>query len=186
MEPTLRSLRRDDLPLLGSWLREPLVHEWWYDDPAPAALERQYGPAIDGLEPTVVRIGELTPPGSDVGEPVGFVQWYPLDSEPGYAGELARFLPIPDGAWSLDYLVGSPAYRGRGVGSALVRRAVRIVGVAPIVVAVHARNLASQHVLRHAGFVVAAQADLEPDNPGHSRDHLVLVRPPVRDGAAAP
>ena len=188
MELHLRPLRREDLPLLGSWLREPLVQEWWHDDAGSDALERQYGPAIDGAEPTTLRIGELIPPGprtdTGAGEPVGFVQWYPLASEPEYTAELARFLPIPEGSWSLDYLVGSEAHRRRGVGTALVRAAVEALGAAPIVVPVHADNIASVRVLGHAGFVVAAHADLEPDNPGHSRAHLVLLRrPPGRDAA---
>lgn len=185
MELTLRPLSREDFPLLGSWLREPLVDEWWHDDPRSEALERQYGPAIDGREPTALRIGELVRPGPGPGEPVGFVQWYPLASEPEYAAELAPFLPIPEGSWSLDYLVGSAAHRRRGVGTALVRAAVEVIGAEPIVVPVHADNIASERVLRHAGFVVVAHADLEPDNPGHSRAHLVLLRQPSAGGGTA-
>jgi aminoglycoside 6'-N-acetyltransferase len=170
MDLALRPLTRDDFGLLGTWLREPLVAEWWHDDPEPDALERRYGPAIDGTEPTELRIGELE------GAPVGFVQWYRLADEPRYTDELAALLPVPDGAWSLDYLVGSPARRGRGAGTALVRAALAAIGSAPVVVPVHAGNGASAAVLRHAGFSVAAEGALEPDNPAHSRRHLVLVR----------
>jgi aminoglycoside 6'-N-acetyltransferase len=171
VEVSLRPLTRRDLGLLGEWLHEPLVHEWWHDDPAPAALEAQYGAAIDGLDPTVLRIGEVD------GSPAGFVQWYRLADEPEYVAELAPFLPVPDDAWSLDHLVGVPALRGRGIGTALVRAAVQAIGGDLIVVPVHAGNAASVAVLRKAGFVLAAEADLEPDNPAHSRAHVVLVRP---------
>jgi aminoglycoside 6'-N-acetyltransferase len=170
VDVTLRPMTRDDLPLLGTWLREPLVHEWWHDDPAPEALERQYGAALDGREPTVLRIGEVD------GTPVGFVQWYPFAAEPDYAAELAPFVPVPEDAWSLDYLVGAPEHRGRGIGTALVLAALDRIGRAPVVVPVHARNTASAAVLRRAGFVLEAHADLEPDNPAHTRDHLVLTR----------
>ena len=171
MDVKLRPLSRADYPLLGTWLREPLVHEWWHDDPGPEALERQYGAAIDGRERTALRIGEHG------GEPVGFVQWYPLADEPEYVAELEPFVPIPEDAWSLDHLVGAAADRRRGIGTALVRAALAALGPAPVVVPVHADNVASAGVLRNAGFVLAARAELEPDNPAHSRAHLVFVRP---------
>ena len=170
MDVTLRPLTRPDLALLGERLREPLVHEWWHDDPAPEALERQYGASIDGRDRTALCIGELA------GEPVGFVQWYPLADEPEYVAELAPFLAVPDGAWSLDHLVGAARHRGQGVGTALVRAALAAIGPVPVVVPVHADNPASAAVLRANGFAVVAEADLEPDDPAHSRRHLVLAR----------
>ncbi len=45
-----------------------------------------------------------------------------------------------------------------------------------MIVPVHAGNLASAGVLRRAGFALAAEGELEPDNSAHSRRHLVLVR----------
>lgn len=170
MEVVLRPLTRDDFGLLGGWLREPLVAEWWHDDPDPEALERQYGPAIDGADPARLRIGSVD------GVPVGFVQWYRLADEPAYAAELEPLLPVPEDAWSLDHLVGSPEHRGRGIGTALVRAALAEIGPAPVIVPVHADNAASAGVLRRAGFTVAAEGELEPDNPAHSRHHVVLVR----------
>ncbi|GAA2751355.1 GNAT family N-acetyltransferase [Amnibacterium kyonggiense] len=170
MEVTLRPLTRADLALLGTWLREPLVAEWWHDDPNPAALERQYGPSIDGRDPTVLRMGEVD------GVAAGFVQWYRWADEPDWAAELAPFLRIPDDAWSLDYLVGEPTLRRRGIGTALVRAALERIGPAPVVVPVQAGNAGSIALLRRAGFAVVAHADLEPDNPAHGRDHVVLAR----------
>ncbi|WP_375387811.1 GNAT family N-acetyltransferase [uncultured Amnibacterium sp.] len=170
MDVTLRPLTRDDLILLGAWLREPVVQEWWHEDDAPEALEHRYGAAIDGRDPTALRIGLVD------GAPAGFVQWYRLADEPEYVAELAPFVPIPADAWSLDYLVGDAALRRRGVGTAFVRAALAEIGAAPVVVPVHARNPGSAGVLRGAGFRLAAEAQLEPDNPAHSRDHLVFVR----------
>jgi aminoglycoside 6'-N-acetyltransferase len=166
----LRPLTRDDFGLLGAWLREPVVADWWHDDPAPEALERQYGAAVDGRDPTRLRIGSVD------GVPVGFVQWYRFADEPGYAAELAPFVAVPPEAWSLDYLVGAPEQRRRGVGTALVLAALAAVGPAPVVVPVHAENVGSAGVLRNAGFRLVAEADLEPDNPARSRRHLVFRR----------
>ena len=176
MEVTLRPLRRTDFAMLAGWLREPLVAEWWHDDPTGDALARQYGPAIAGAEPTVLRIGLVD------GEPAGLVQWYRLDDEPEYAAELRPWLPVPRGAWSLDYLLAGSRFRGRGVASDMLRLALRAIGPAEVIVPVHERNAASQALLRRVGFVRVATARLEPDNPVHSRAHAVLVR---RHGAAA-
>ena len=163
-------MTRSDLPILGTWLREPLVAEWWHDDPDPAAMERQYGPALDGRDPTALRIGEAE------GRPVGFVQWYRLADEPEYLAELRPFVAVPEDAVSLDHLIGAAEDRGRGIGSALVAAALAEIGDAPLVVPVHARNAASVAVLRRCGLELAGPADLEPDNPAHSRDHVLLVR----------
>jgi hypothetical protein len=54
--------------------------------------------------------------------------------------------------------------------------ALAAIGSAPVVVPVHADNAASIGVLLRAGFVAAVTAELEPDNPAHSREHVVLVR----------
>jgi aminoglycoside 6'-N-acetyltransferase len=170
VEVVLRPFLRADFALMGRWLREPLVVEWWHDDPDPAALERRYGRAIDGREPTELRIGEAG------GVPVGFVQWYRLADEPEYVAELAPFVTVPADAWSLDYLVGAPEHRGRGIGTALVLGALAAIGDAPVVVPVHAGNPASAALLRRAGLHEVATASLEPDNPAHTRDHLVLAR----------
>jgi aminoglycoside 6'-N-acetyltransferase len=169
MDVTLRPFLRSDLPLMSAWLHEEVVAEWWHDDPDPAAVERRYGPSIDGADPTTLRIGAVH------GVPAGFVQWYRFADEPEYTAELAPFLRIPDDAWSLDYLVAA-SHRRRGVGTALVRAALAAIGDEPVVVPVHAENPGSAAVLRAAGLSVVARADLEPDNPAHSRDHLVLAR----------
>lgn len=167
----LRPMTRADLPLLATWLREPLVAEWWHDD--PDAVEQRYGPSIDGVDPAALRIGESE------GRAVGFVQWFRMADEPEYLAELTPILEVPEDACSMDYLIGDPATRGRGLGTALVAAALVEVGPVPLVVPVHARNGASIAVLRRNGFLVAARGELEPDNPAHSREHVVLLRTPT-------
>ncbi len=169
----LQPLQRADLRLLAAWLAEPLVARWWAED--PAQVEQRYGPSLDGADPTALYLGV------EDGVPVGFVQVYRFADEPAYTAELAPLVVVPEGALSIDYLVGEPSARGRGVGTALVRAAVERgfadhPGAQDVVVPVHADNRASWRALERAGFTRVAEGELEPDNPADSRDHVVLVR----------
>ena len=49
-----RPLARLDFPAIVAWLREPHVAEWWTDPSDMAGVERQYGPCVDGTDPTRV------------------------------------------------------------------------------------------------------------------------------------
>lgn len=177
---TLRPISRVDLPLLGEWLREPAVAEWWHDDSDPAALEQRYGPVVDGTDPTHVLIASVD------GVPFGLIQWYWFRDEAEYVAELRHALDVPDGAVSLDYLIGEESQRGRGLGAAMIAAVLQRVwaaGATTAIVPVHARNAASRAVLLRSGFRFVAEADLEPDNPGHDRRHVVYVADrPQRDG----
>lgn len=166
----LRALTRADFGLLSTWLTEPEVVEWWHDDPAPAALERQYGASIDGLDPTTVLVA------SHEGRPVGLVQWYRWADEPDYLQEVAGVVTVPAGAAGIDYLIGSPDSRGRGLGRAMITAVlarVAAAGLMTVIVPVHVDNHASRAVLRRCGFVVVADAELDPDNPDHDRRHVI-------------
>ncbi|WP_242653909.1 GNAT family N-acetyltransferase [Klenkia soli] len=169
----MQPLQRADLGLLAAWLAEPLVHRWWAED--PAGVEARYGPAIDGDDPTALYLG------LEDGVPFGFVQVYRFADEPGYTTELSEVCPVPAGALSIDYLVGSPDARGRGLGTALIRAAVdRGFADHPdahdVLVPVHAENHASRRALEKAGFTQVAEGELEPDNPQDTRDHVVHRR----------
>ena len=166
----LRPFNRHDYPLMGAWLREPLIETWWHEDPSPEALERQYGRDLDGPSRTRLRIAELD------GEPVGFVQWYPFEDEPEYTAELAPAVSVEAGACSLDYLIGAAEHRRRGIGVGMLEAACAGAwsdGATELVVPVHAENLASQRVLERVGFELVGPAELEPDNPAMSRRHVV-------------
>ena len=167
---SVQPLQRADLGLLAAWLAEPLVARWWAED--PAQVEARYGPSIDGDDPTALYLG-LTD-----GEPFGFVQVYRFADEPSYAAELAPVHPVPTGALSIDYLVGTADHRGHGLGAGLIRAAVQR-GFADhpeaqdVVVPVHADNQASWRALEAAGFTRVAEGDLEPDNHQDSHAHVV-------------
>ncbi|MPQ98519.1 GNAT family N-acetyltransferase [Modestobacter sp. I12A-02628] len=175
---TFRPLRRSDLPLLAGWLAEPLVHRWWHDEHDPATLERDYGPCIDGAEPTQVFLAE------QAGRPFGLIQRYEITSYPEDAAELDAVYPVPPGAISVDYLIGEPAARGRGLGGRMVAAFVELCWAAhphaqDVVVPVAAGNAASWRSLEAAGFARVAEGGMTPDNPVDPRDHVVyrLRRP---------
>jgi aminoglycoside 6'-N-acetyltransferase len=171
-EVELRPLARADFALVSRWLAEPLVARWWDDDPASAAVEAQFGPSVDGTDPTRVYLGVHD------GQPFGLVQVYRFDDEPEFRAELAAVCPVPAGALSIDYLVGDPSARRRGLGTALIAAAVAR-GFADhrdaddVLVPVVAANEASCRALRRAGATWYAAGELTPDNPVDSRDHVV-------------
>ena len=174
----LRPLRREDFPLLSRWLAEPLVARWWNDDASPDAVEADFGPVVDGEDPTAVYLAEHQ------GWVFGLVQVFRLDDEPEYAAELSTVCPVPAGALSLDYLVGEPDARGRGLGTAMIAAAVARgfadhPDAGEVLVPVSAANEASWRALERAGGTRYAVGELEPDNPVDSRDHVVhrFVRP---------
>jgi len=172
-EIAFRRLAREDLPTLGAWLAQPHVARWWHHETTPDALERDFGASVRGEEP-----------GEDLvvlvdGVAVGLVQRSFLRDYPPYRDELvAAGVDVPDGAVTLDYLLGDPARTGHGLGTRVVAEAVRrawaeLPGASAVVVPVPVGNTASRRVLEKAGLRRVADADLEPDNPADPPQHAV-------------
>ena len=169
---TLRLLRREDFALLAAWLAEPLVARWWNHEFSPAAVERDFGPSVDGGEATEVFLAHVE------GRPFGLVQRYAIGAYPEYLEELTPICTVPPGALSIDYLIGDPQARRRGLGTALIATTVADSwrchpDADDIIVPVSVGNRASWRALEGAGFSRIAAGHLEPDNPVDSRDHYV-------------
>jgi aminoglycoside 6'-N-acetyltransferase len=182
---SFRPLQRRDLQLLGVWLAEPLVARWWNHDHRPDAIERDFGPSIDACEPTEVFIAAV----SD--QPFGLIQRYRIEDNDEYLEELAGVFPVPPGALSIDYLIGAPEFRGRGLGSLMIADFVelgwrRYPDALDVIVPVPVGNRASWRALQRAGFERAAAGELTPDNPRDDRDHFVYRRRRTSRGPAAP
>jgi aminoglycoside 6'-N-acetyltransferase len=174
----IRPVRREDFPLLSRWLTEPLVARWWHDDSSLDAVEAHYGPSVDGVDPTALYVAEHE------GQAFGFVQVYRFDDEPESLAELSTVCPVPPGALSVDYLIGEPSARGRGLAAATIAAAVARgfadhPDAGEVLVPVVAANEASWRALERAGGTRYAVGELEPDNPLDSRDHVVhrFLRP---------
>ena len=159
-----RRVNRDDFPLLGNWLAQPHVLRWWHHEHTSDAVERDFGPSVDGLEPSedyLVLLGD---------RPIGLIQCSFYADYPGYAAEMEPLIDLPYGTVTIDYLIGEPDLLGRGLGTRVIADfAKRIWDSKPsatcIVVPVPSANQASGRALLGAGFHLVAHGDLEPDNP---------------------
>jgi aminoglycoside 6'-N-acetyltransferase len=170
---TFRRVTRADFALLASWLASPPVARWWNHEWTPEAVERDFGPSVDGQEPNEDWLALVD------GEPVGLVQRSRVDSYAENLRDFSSLVDVPDGAMTLDYLLGDPARLGRGLGTAMlvamVERTWDECPAAPaLLVSVVAANVASWRALEKAGFRTVAAGELEPDNPVDDRLHYVL------------
>jgi aminoglycoside 6'-N-acetyltransferase len=165
-----RRLTDADLPLLHGWLNEPGVVRWWEgDDVSRAGVVRDYGSAR--ADPTEHWIAWR-----DRRE-LGWCQCYsvldsPEEAEPWLA------LGVSRDAAGIDNLVGDPADRGRGLGSAMIRAFVYDIVFAnhptwsQACAAPHVDNVASWRALEKAGFRFAGIVE---DRTGPGR-MMVLAR----------
>ncbi|MBW0118360.1 GNAT family N-acetyltransferase [Pseudonocardia abyssalis] len=185
---TWRPVAADDFLLLGRWLAEPAVARWWNHETSPEAVERDFGPTLRGEEPSEDLIASVD------GRPFGLAQRCRVDAYPDEHAGFAALTDVPDGAMTIDYLVGEP---GRGLGTPMIRSLLadtwRVFPDAPcVIVAVAAGNVASWRALEKAGLVRIAEGHLEPGNPVDDGRHVVyrIDRPQgcercpaVREGA---
>ena len=153
-EVSFRPLEEDDLPRVGSWLRQEHVRRWWADPSLQPAVEAKYLPRITGDEPTQVFVIEWD------GRPVGFIQRYRIDDYPDWSRSLAPASRSFTNAAGIDYLVGEPDLVGRGIGALAIRRFSRLVfddlsDVDTIVATPQRANQASCRALEKAGYHLA-------------------------------
>lgn len=138
----------------------------------PEAVERDFGPSVDGRDQTQMFVA------LDDGVPFGLIQRYPIQAYDEYVVELAPVVAVPPGALSVDYLVGDASRRGCGLGAAMIAGLVADSwGAYPaardVLVPVCVGNTGSWRALERAGFARVAEGELTPDNPVDPRDHYV-------------
>jgi len=166
MTIAFRPLSRDDFGCLGTWMREPHVAQWWRDVSDPAALEADYGPAIDGVDPTELFIVEVD------GAPIGFIQRYENDDYPDWKHALDG-TGLDERSVGIDYLIGPPDCIGVGLGTEMIRQFVvdtwsRYAEISLIAVTVQQDNRRSWRALEKAGFGRAWAGMLDSDDPSDS------------------
>ncbi|MBS4103103.1 GNAT family N-acetyltransferase [Tsukamurella paurometabola] len=189
---TFRRVTRADFPLLASWLAEPHNRRWWHHETSPEAIERDFGPSVDGAEPSQDWLGLEAgngaggpAPRDDARTPFGLIQrqrWIDYADEPETAA-VASLVDLGPADYGIDYLIGSPAATGRGLGTAMIAAMCEVIftelGGERVVVSVAAGNRRSWRALERAGFTLVGHADIPPDNPVDPPDHVVyaLSRP---------
>ena len=156
---TFRPLTDDDLDLLHGWLNEPGVVAWWEgEDVSREAVARNYGSASrDRVEHWIIVVD-----GRDVGwiqccaaadheDEAEVREWWALGADRTAAG--------------IDYLIGEPRDRGRGLGSVILRAFVTdvVFGRHPdwtqACASPYVANVGSWRALEKAGFTPLGDFD---------------------------
>jgi aminoglycoside 6'-N-acetyltransferase len=174
---SLRPMTRDDFPALAKWLRTPHVQAWFpwehADLDTGQAVEAEYGPCLDGRDPTELFVIEHD------ARPVGFIQRYRLSDNAAWAAALAPAVDTTD-AVGFDYAIGVPEATGRGIGSEAIRLLVgdtfeRYPEVGSIVVAMQQANRPSWRALERVGFDRRWAGLLDSPDPSDAGPSYVYV-----------
>ena len=158
--------------MLTGWLREPQVARWWNHDSSDHGVERDFGPSVRGEEPGEDLVVLLD------GRPIGLLQRSVIADYPEELTEFATLVDVPEGAIELDYLIGDPGLRGRGLGARMIAAAVADTwpaypAASAVLVSVVATNVASWRALENAGLKRIAEGAMIPDNPVDDPLHYV-------------
>jgi len=162
-----RLLAESDLEALHQWLNELEVRRWYGPDAMSLAQVRdKYMPRILGEAPTLVYVIEVDE--SDI----GIIQKYRVADHP----EWAAMIEAKPGWVGIDYFIGSPEFRGRGIGAAAIERfVVDVVFADPqtkaCVSAPSTSNTRSIRCLEKVGFVFEKVVI-----PGGGEEETLLIR----------
>lgn len=176
-EVAFRPLLRADLVMLDRWLRAPHVVKWWRDTPSDlAAVAAEYGPCIDGDDPTELYV--VVADGRDV----GMIQRYLIADEPEWWPAFDGIVDVSNAA-GIDYLIGEFDHVGRGLGTAMIAAFSNDVlewrPVDSIVVTVEQTNPASWRILEKAGYVRVWSGMLDSPDPSDDQpEHVYVLRRP--------
>lgn len=176
-----RALQRSDFPRLSSWLETPHVALWWRHANDAGTVESDFGPAVDGRDPTEMFVVE------EDGRDIGLIQRYRLDDHPRWEATVSvGASPCP--AIGIDYLIGEESRIGQGLGARMISRFVddtwdRHPDARAVVVAVQQANRQSWRALEKAGFRREWSGTLDSDDPSDGGpSHLYVLLRPVEPG----
>jgi aminoglycoside 6'-N-acetyltransferase len=103
----VRPWREADLPLIAKWLSDPQVLRFYEGRDHPHDLLKARAVFEEETEDHCCVF-------SFQGEPIGYIQFCPIDAE-------ESGMPAHERVWGIDLYIGEPAFWGRGIGTALVR-----------------------------------------------------------------
>lgn len=169
-----RPLTRADFEMLSRWLSSEHVASWWRDPSDLASIEADYGPTIDGTDPTEVFVVERH------GESIGLIQRFLAADNPQY-GRALEPSGAPAESAGIDYLIGTEHLLGMGIGTEMIEHFCeatfdRYPGSPAISVAVQQANRRSWRALEKAGFVRCWAGKFETGHPSDEGPSFVYVR----------
>lgn len=177
LDVSWRPLTSDDLPALAGWLAEPGVARWWREPSDLATVRAKYEPRVLAVERTEVFVVVVG------GQDAGIVQRYRAADDDEWRQVLRAADPSVAALASagVDYLIGVPGLRGRGIGSALLAAFTEQLlaewpDVEAVVTSVLAANVASWRALENAGFVREWAGQLASDDPSDQGESYLMVR----------
>ena len=147
-----------------------------------ADVEADFGPAMDGTDPTEVFVIE------EDGRGIGIIQRYRFDDDP----EWDRVMAVgarPRPAMGLDYLIGVEERTGKGLGAPIIAEFVddrldRFPDIRAVVVDVDQANRRSWRILEKAGFRRDWSGTIESRPTRATRGHSMSTCASVRPGEA--
>ncbi len=166
-ELSLRPLARVDFALLVTWLTQPHVAEWWGAPKTLDDVEAEYGPCIDGTDPTHLFLCH------EGDRQIGLVQIYRMADNPDYVDAVGF-----DDAAGIDLFIGEASTCDRGVGTGLISAAAALIWrtypeVRGALAGPSVHNARSIRAFEKAGFSAVRQVTV----PGEDDDELILYCP---------
>jgi aminoglycoside 6'-N-acetyltransferase len=169
-----RRLERSDFPVVAAWLAAPHVAVWWLHRTSVADVEADFGPVVDGTDPTEVFII------AEDGKGIGIIQRYRFDDDPEWDRTMAVG-SVPRPAMGLDYLIGEEDRTGKGLGGPIIAEFVddtwdQFPDIRAFVVDVHQDNRRSWRALEKAGFRRDWSGTIRSNDPSDEGPQHVYVR----------
>jgi len=143
-----------DLPLLGRWMNDPIVAEYWELAGSQNRTEDHVRSQLSGDGRSVPCLGMLD------GTAMSYWEIYRADLDP-----VARHYAARPHDTGIHLLIGAAADRGRGLGSALLRAVADLAldqrpACARVIAEPDLRNIPSVSAFLSAGFHFSAEIDL--------------------------
>jgi aminoglycoside 6'-N-acetyltransferase len=163
---TFEAFERAHFARFVDWVTRPHVARWWAEPSTVGAVEAEYGPSVDGTDPT--RCFLIV----EDGRPVGFIQAYRVAATPDYAAATGE----PD-AVGMDLFIGDEARTGAGLGPDVIRAFVDEVvwpaypDLARCIASPSVANVRSLRAFEKAGFIRGPVVRV----PGETEDEVVML-----------
>lgn len=163
------------MPNMSKWLSDPEVAAWY--EQGGTSIEHligAYAPKINHDEATRGYISLVD------GVDVGYIQAVPIDAYPDYVSQLQ----IEPGAIGIDIFVGDAAYRGRGIGTTILRTFTRDIvfaemGAVFAVIGPDPKNVRAVRSYEKAGFTFLKTVYVvDEESPHNTGEEYLMVQYP--------